>query len=37
MTDEAIIMAYTLLAYSYKVGFYNAHQCLLIIPTTAFI
>ena len=37
MTNEAKIMAFTLLAYSYKVGFYNAHQCLQILPTTAFI
>ena len=37
MIDEAKVMAYTLLAYSYEVGFYDAHQCSLIIPTTAVI
>ena len=37
MTDEAKVMAYTLLAHSYEVGFYNAHQYSLIIPTTAAI
>ena len=37
MTDEAKVMAYTMLAYSYEVGFHNAHQCLPIIPTTAVI
>ena len=37
MIDEAKVMAYTSLAYSYDVAFYNAHQCSLIIPTTAII
>ena len=37
MTDEVKVMAYTLLAYSYDVGFYNAQQYSLIIPTTAVI
>ena len=34
MTDEAKVIAYTSLAYSYEVGFYDVHQCSLIIPTT---
>ena len=37
MTDETKVMAYTLLAYSYEVGFYCECQCSLIIPTTAVI
>ena len=37
MDNETKVMAYTLLAYSYEVGFYNAHQCSLIIPTIAII
>ena len=37
MTDEAKVMAFTLLAYSYEVGFYNTYQCSLIIPTTAIL
>ena len=37
MTDEAKVIAYTSPAYSYEVGFYNAHQCSLIIPTTTAI
>ena len=37
MTDETKVMAYTLLAYSYEVGFYYEHQFSLVIPTTAVI
>ena len=37
MTDETKIMAYTLPAYYYEVGLYNAHQCSLIIPTIVII
>ena len=37
MTDEANVVAYTSMAYSYEVGFYDVHQYSLIIPTTATI
>ena len=37
MIDKAKVIAYTLLAYSYEVGLYDAHQCSLITPTTAAI
>ena len=37
MIDEAKVMTYTLLAYSYEIGFYDALQCSLIIPPTAVI
>ena len=34
MTGKAKVMAYTLLAYSQEVSFYDAHQCSLTMPTT---
>ena len=37
MTDETKVMAYTSLDYCYEVVFNDAHQCSLIIQTTAAI
>ena len=37
MTDEAKLMVFTSLPYYYVVDFYDAHQCSLIILTTAVI